>query len=61
MQLIADYLDKNGFKNYCLGFESGSLTHYLMTGFKERALYAVCMDGCQKTSCAPFDEDQQDR
>lgn len=42
--LIADYLDKKGFKNCLLGFESGSLTHYLMNGFKERALHAVCMD-----------------
>lgn len=42
--LIADYLDTKGFKNCFLGFESGSLTHYLMTGFKERALHAVCMD-----------------
>jgi transposase len=43
-QLIADYLDKKGFKDCLLGFESGSLTHYLMRGFKERALDAVCMD-----------------
>lgn len=42
--LIADYLDKKGFKDCLLGFESGSLTHYLMTGFQERALHAVCMD-----------------
>lgn len=42
--LIADYLDKKGFKNCLLGFESGSLTHYLIQGFKERALDAVCMD-----------------
>lgn len=42
--LIASYLDKKGFKDCLLGFESGSLTHYLMTGFKERALHAVCMD-----------------
>lgn len=41
---IADYLDKKGFKSCLLGFESGSLTHYLISGFKERALNAVCMD-----------------
>jgi len=42
--LIADYLDKKGFKDCLVGFESGSLTHYLVSGFKERALHAVCMD-----------------
>lgn len=41
---IADYLDRQGVKNCILGFESGSLTHYLMNGFKERGLHAVCMD-----------------
>lgn len=41
---IADYLDKKGIKDCMLGFESGSLTSYLMIGFKERALHAVCMD-----------------
>jgi transposase len=41
---IADYLDKKDFRDCLLGFESGSLTHYLITGFKERALHAVCMD-----------------
>jgi transposase len=42
--LIVDYLNKKDFKNCLLGFESGSLTHYLMTGFRERAIHAVCMD-----------------
>ena len=41
---IADYLNKKGIEDYMLGFESGSLTNYLMNGFKERALSAVCMD-----------------
>jgi transposase len=27
-----------------VGFESGSLTPYLLTGFKERAIDAICMD-----------------
>lgn len=42
--LIADYLEKIGYANSLLGFESGSLTHYLMKGFNERALHAICMD-----------------
>lgn len=41
---IADHLDKQNIKNALIGFESGSLTHYLMTGFKEKGLLAVCMD-----------------
>jgi transposase len=42
--LIAEYLDRKGYTDCLVGFESGSLTHYLMTGFKERALSVVCMD-----------------
>ena len=42
--LIADYLSKTNFKNMIIGFESGSLSHYLISGFQERAINAVCMD-----------------
>lgn len=42
--LIADYLLKLGLKEITIGFESGSLTPYLLTGFKERAIEAICMD-----------------
>lgn len=41
---IADFLNQKGFKDCILGFESGCLTHYLMKGFKDKALHAVCMD-----------------
>lgn len=42
--LIADYLSKLGIEEMTVGFESGSLTPYLITGFKERAIKAICMD-----------------
>jgi transposase len=42
--LIADYLSKLGLEKMSIGFESGSLTPYLLTGFKERAIDAICMD-----------------
>jgi transposase len=42
--LIADYLSKLGLEEMSVGFESGSLTPYLLTGFKERAIDAICMD-----------------
>lgn len=42
--LIADYLSKLKFEEMTVGFESGSLTPYLITGFKERAIEAICMD-----------------
>ena len=42
--LIADYLSKLGLEEMIVGFESGSLTPYLLTGFKERAIDAICMD-----------------
>ncbi len=42
--LIANYLSKLSLEEITVGFESGSLTPYLMTGFKERAIDAVCMD-----------------
>lgn len=44
---IADYLEKKGIKNVFLGFESGSLSHYFIKGFRERNLEAVCMDARQ--------------
>jgi transposase len=31
-------------KEITVGFESGSLTPYLLSGFKERAIEAICMD-----------------
>jgi transposase len=42
--LIADYLSKLGLEKMMVGFESGSLTPYLIVGFQERAIDAVCMD-----------------
>ena len=42
--LIADYLEKLSLEEMTVGFESGSLTPYLLTGFKERAIDAICMD-----------------
>lgn len=42
--LIADYLEKLGLEEMTVGFESGSLMPYLLTGFKEKAINAVCMD-----------------
>jgi len=41
---IADYLSKFNFEEMVVGFESGSLTPYLLTGFKERSIEAICMD-----------------
>lgn len=41
---LADTIEKTGLKVELVGFESGSLSHYLAQGFKERALPAVCMD-----------------
>lgn len=41
---LADAIEKTGLKIELVGFESGSLGHYLTQGFKERALPAVCMD-----------------
>ena len=42
--LLADYLQKTGLEIALIAFESGSLSHYLLNGFKERALPTVCMD-----------------
>lgn len=42
--LIADYLSKRGLEEMTIGFESGSLTPYLIAGFKEREIDAICMD-----------------
>ena len=41
---LADAIEKTGLRIELIGFESGSLGHYLARGFKERALPAVCMD-----------------
>jgi transposase len=42
--ILADAIEKTGLKIELVGFESGSLAHYLVQGFKERAIPAVCMD-----------------
>jgi transposase len=42
--ILADVIEKTSLKIELVGFESGSLSHYLTQGFKERALPAVCMD-----------------
>ncbi len=42
--VLADAIEKTGFQIELVGFESGSLSHYLMQGFRKRALEAVCMD-----------------
>ncbi len=42
--LVADYLLKLCLEEMSVGFESGSLTPYLLTGFKEKAIDAICMD-----------------
>lgn len=41
---LADAIGKTGLKIELVGFESGSLGHYLTQGLKERALPVVCMD-----------------
>ena len=41
---LADVIEKIGLNIELVGFESGSLSHYLMQGFRERALNAVCID-----------------
>jgi len=41
---LADAIEKTNLKIELIGFESGSLGHYLIQGFKERALPAVCID-----------------
>jgi hypothetical protein len=35
---------KTGLKTEVVGFENGSLIHYLAQGFRKRAIPAVCMD-----------------
>lgn len=42
--VLADAIEKTGFKIELVGFESGSLSHYLMQGFRARTMNAVCMD-----------------
>ena len=41
---ITDYLSKLGLEEKIIGFECGSLTPYLLTGFKEKGVDAICMD-----------------
>ncbi|QVL56389.1 MAG: IS110 family transposase [Simkaniaceae bacterium] len=41
---MADAIEKTGLKIELVGFESGSLSHYLMQGFRERTLNVVCVD-----------------
>ncbi len=43
-QLIADYFSKIGLQEIIVGFESGALSHYLIKGFRERAIDPICMD-----------------
>ena len=43
-QALADAIQKTGLEVELVGFESGSLGHYLTQCFKERALPAVCID-----------------
>lgn len=41
---LADAIEQTGLRIKLVGFESGSLSHYLMEGFRERALNVVCID-----------------
>jgi len=41
---ITNYLGKFKFEDMVVGFESGSLTPYLLTGFTEKGIEAICMD-----------------
>lgn len=41
---LADEVAKTGMKIELVGLESGSLSHFLVKGLKERALPTVCMD-----------------
>jgi transposase len=42
--VLADAIEKTGLDIELVGFESGSLSHYLYQGFKERILPVVCID-----------------
>ncbi|QYF49211.1 Transposase ISRhOegibbosus7 [Candidatus Rhabdochlamydia oedothoracis] len=42
--LLADYFSKRDFQEIVVGFESGCLSHYLVTGFRKRAIDPLCMD-----------------
>ena len=42
--VLADAIEKTGLQIELVGFESGSLSHYLSQGFKERVLNTVCID-----------------
>ena len=41
---LADAIEKTGLKIYIVGFESDSLSHYLMQEFREMTINAVCVD-----------------
>jgi len=41
---LADAIEKTGLKIELVGFESGSLSHYLLRGLRERVLNVVCID-----------------
>lgn len=43
-RILADVIEKTGLKIKLVGFESGSLSHYLTQGFRERKVNAICMD-----------------
>ena len=42
--LLADAIRKTGLEIELVGFESGSLGHYMLRGFREQAIPAVCID-----------------
>lgn len=41
---LADAIEKTKLQIELVGYESGSLSHYLSQGFKERAIPAICID-----------------
>ena len=41
---LSDAIESTGLKIALVGFESGSLSHFLQKGFKERALNVVCVE-----------------
>jgi len=43
-QVLTEAINKTGFSIELIGFESGSLSHYLTQGFKEKSMPAICMD-----------------
>lgn len=47
---LADAIGNAGFKIELIGFESGSLSHYLLKGFRELGMPVVCMDARKMNS-----------